>query len=277
MELIKAILLGAIQGITEFLPVSSTGHLVLAERLLNISQDKYGLTFDAALHLGTLVALLWYFKSEWLMLLRGGIKLITERKVTSHTQWLLVFLIIGTIPGMIFGLLLEHKVETVFRSPVLIAVTLIIFSGVLYYIEKIASRKRELDDLTVKDSIAVGLAQAVALVPGVSRSGITMGTGMWRGLSREAAARFAFLLSAPIIAGAGGVQLIKIAAAAAHGALSSSDLAFFAVGMISAAIFGYLTIKYFLRFLAKHSLMPFIYYRVILGILVIGLAVFHLI
>ena len=272
MELIKAVLLGAVQGISEFLPISSTGHLIIAENLLGISQEKYGLSFDAALHLGTLVALLWFFRFEWLQLFSSIIRIIEQRQVRTNSERLAILLMIGTIPGVFFGLVLEKKVETVFRSPILIALTLILFSGVLIYVEKVGKKMRDVKQMNWRDSLTVGLAQAVALVPGVSRSGITIAAGMWRGLTREEAARFAFLLSAPIIAGAGGLKLIKTIGLFASGELAFSELTFFAVGIASAAIFGYLTIKYFLRFVSRHSLYPFVVYRIVLGILVLILA-----
>ncbi|HCM37539.1 MAG: hypothetical protein UV55_C0008G0040 [Candidatus Gottesmanbacteria bacterium GW2011_GWC1_43_10] len=299
MELVKAILLGAVQGISEFLPISSTGHLIIAENLLGISQEKYGLSFDAALHLGTLIALLWFFRDDWKKLVLAAITKMSSSGLTGgsikidsrspigvedkfrgndirggndNSQRLAFLLLIGTVPGVLFGLLLEKKVETVFRSPVLIALTLILFSGVLIYVEKVGKKIRDIKQMNWRDSLTVGLAQAVALIPGVSRSGITISAGMWRGLRREEAARFAFLLSAPIIAGAGGLKLIKTIGLFASGELAFSELTFFAVGIVSAAIFGYLTIKYFLRFVSKHSLYPFVVYRIILGILVLLLA-----
>src|SRR3989344_3873264 len=245
MELVKAILLGAVQGISEFLPISSTGHLIIAENLLGISQEKYGLSFDAALHLGTLVALLWFFRFEWLQLFSSIIRIIEQRQVRTNSERLAILLMIGTIPGVFFGLVL---------------------------VEKVGKKMRDVKQMNWRDSLTVGLAQAVALVPGVSRSGITIAAGMWRGLTREEAARFAFLLSAPIIAGAGGLKLIKTIGSFVSGELAFSELTFFAVGIVSAAIFGYLTIKYFLRFVSRHSLYPFVVYRIVLGILVLLLA-----
>ncbi|KKS52099.1 MAG: Undecaprenyl-diphosphatase [Candidatus Gottesmanbacteria bacterium GW2011_GWA1_42_26] len=269
MELVKAILLGAVQGISEFLPISSTGHLIIAENLLGISQEKYGLSFDAALHLGTLIALLWFFRDDWKKLVLAAITKMSSSGLTGgsikidsrspigvedkfrgndirggndNSQRLAFLLLIGTVPGVLFGLLLEKKVETVFRSPVLIALTLILFSGVLIYVEKVGKKIRDIKQMNWRDSLTVGLAQAVALIP------------------------------APIIAGAGGLKLIKTIGLFASGELAFSELTFFAVGIVSAAIFGYLTIKYFLRFVSKHSLYPFVVYRIILGILVLLLA-----
>lgn len=271
MELIKAILLGAIQGVSEFLPISSTGHLILAENLLGISQEKYGLSFDAALHLGTLVAVLWFFRLDWLNLYTSILRIIKVKQVQSVSDKLVTLLVIGTIPGVVLGMLLEDYVDTVFRSPVLVAVTLILFSFVLIYVEKVGKKILNISKINWWDSLVVGLAQAIALVPGVSRSGITIAAGMWQGLTRAEAARFAFLLSAPIIAGAGGLKLIKTVNLFFQGDLTSSDMVFFAAGMVSAAVFGYLTIKYFLRFISKNSLHPFIIYRIVIGAIILGL------
>ena len=207
----------------------------------------------------------------WQELLNAGLSLIQRKKIVTNSEKLVVLLIIGTIPAMILGLLLEKKVETAFRSPLLVGISLILFSTVLWYVERVGRKYKTAGQMSFIDSLIIGTAQAVALIPGVSRSGITMAGGMWRGLARDEAARFAFLLSAPIIAGAGGLQIIKIIKLFIVDSLSFSDLLFFATGMISAAIFGYLTIKYFLRFISKNSLMPFVVYRVILGIVIITL------
>lgn len=270
-ELFKALLLGAIQGITEFLPISSTGHLILAEKLLGVSQTTFGLTFDAALHLGTLVAILWYFKKEWYRLFRSLIRIPEGELSDRKNIELLKLMLIGTVPAVILGLLFEDTVDTLFRSPQIVAISLIFFSGVLYYVEKIGKKLKDISMLNLFDGLVIGCAQAVALIPGVSRSGITIAAGMWRNLNREDSARFAFLLSAPIVAGAGGVKLLKTLSLFRSGGITNTDLSFFAVGMISAGIFGYFTIKYFLNFLARHTLHIFIVYRVILGILVLGM------
>lgn len=274
IELFKAIFLGAIQGIAEFLPISSTGHLILAEHILGVSQDKFGLTFDAALHMGTLVALLWFYFHQWQELVPAGLNIIKTRKIKTAQEKLVAILLLATIPGAAIGLLLEKKVETIFRSPELVAWSLIIFSFVLLYVEKTGKKIKKVEQMSWLDGLTIGFAQAIALIPGVSRSGITIATGMWKGLTRAESARFAFLLSAPIIAGAGGVQLLKAVSLFINHGLSSSELLFFAVGIISAAVFGYLTIKYFLRYLAHNSLMVFIWYRIILGIVILLLAPF---
>jgi len=278
IELFKAIVLGAVQGITEFLPVSSTGHLILFEKLLNISQETYGLTFDAALHLGTLLAVLWFFKNEWIKLIfviPNGVRNLAKRPTWSEIPQddkLFLLLFIGTIPAVLFGLLLEDAVNTVFRSPILVAAALILFSFVLIYVE-VASRKIKLiPQLKLLDGLIIGTAQAIALIPGVSRSGITIAAGLKRGLTREQAARFAFLLSAPIIAGAGGKKLLHLIELATSGQLTFNQQLFFVAGILSSAVFGYLTIKYFLKFISQHTLWPFIVYRIVLGLFIIILS-----
>lgn len=268
-ELFKAILLGAVQGITEFLPISSTGHLILFEKLLGISQDTYGLAFDAALHMGTLVAVLWFFRTDWVRLLTSLATIAKNKTIKTANERLIIFLILGTIPAMILGLLLEDLVDSLFRSPFLVGCMLILFSGILYYFEKVAERKKEITQLSNADIVVVGTAQAIALIPGVSRSGITMAAGMFRGLKRAEAARFAFLLSAPIVAGAGGKKLVDTMEFFSSGKLTYTELAFFVTGMVSAAIFGYLTIKYFMAYISKYSLYPFIAYRILLGVFII--------
>ena len=261
------ILLGAVQGITEFLPISSTGHLILIEKLLGISQENFGLTFDALLHLGTLISLLWFFKKDWLNIITTPFRL--KDKKNSQDLNLIKLLIVATIPGALFGLVLEKKVETVFRSPLLVGISLIVFSFVLVVVEKWSQKSKTIKDLKTKDAILTGFAQAVALIPGVSRSGITIAAGMWEGLTREQAAKFTFLISAPIIAGAGGKKLIDVILLFLNHQMPQGELWFYLSGMLSAAVFGYLTIKYFLKFISHNTLYPFIYYRIFLGLLVI--------
>jgi undecaprenyl-diphosphatase len=270
-ELFKALFLGTIQGVTEFLPISSTGHLILAEKVLGISQATYGLAFDAALHLGTLGAVLWFFRKEWVRLGSAFVSLLKKGKVATVSEQRVILLLIGTIPAVIIGLSLEDLVDSVFRSSALVAISLILFSFVLLYVEKIGKRNKTVDRLEKKDGFIIGLAQAVALIPGVSRSGITMAAGMFRGLTRSEAARFAFLLSAPIVAGAGGKKFVDTLQLFSEGKLGSSELMFFAVGMLSALMFGYLTINYFLRYIARHSLYIFIWYRILAGTLILFL------
>ena len=258
MNYVLAILAGAVQGLTEFLPVSSTGHLIIYEHIFNISQKEFGLAFDASLHLGTLFAVLIFFFKDYL-------------SVFNFKNNLFIKLVIGTIPAAILGLIFENLIENQFRSLTLIAYSLILFSFVMIAAEIYAKRQKQQKAISKRDSFVVGLAQSLALVPGVSRSGATISAGLFLGQTRASAARFAFLLSGPIIAGAGSKKFLDVAL---RENLTSADLQFFIVGIVSSAIFGYLTIKYFLKYLQKNTLYPFIIYRVILGALLILLPLF---
>jgi undecaprenyl-diphosphatase len=269
VDLLKAAFLGALQGLTEFLPVSSTGHLVLAQEALGLDHEKYGLAFDAALHLGTLVALLAYFGSRWLRLIEAGARSLTTRTLDDDGRlaWLIV---IGTIPAGVLGLMFEDEIEDAFRSPALVATMLIAFSAVFVSAEMLGKHTRRLPGATWIDAVIVGFAQALALVPGVSRSGATISAGMLRNFERADAATFAFLLSAPIIAAAVISQMPEVIGDFANGTLGWNDAAYFVTGLVTAGIVGYWAIAFLLRFLTTNTLMPFVYYRVGLGITVIG-------
>ncbi|OHA47763.1 MAG: undecaprenyl-diphosphatase UppP [Candidatus Terrybacteria bacterium RIFCSPHIGHO2_01_FULL_48_17] len=247
MNIFIAAILGAVQGLTEFLPVSSTGHLIVAEKWLGVSQERFGLTFDAALHLGTLTAVVLYF---W-----GDIaKLISfDRGVTR--LWMLV--VVGIVPAGIFGVLFEDAVATVFRSPW--AVILGLMGGSIAFVlaEKVGKRARELSSGNTRDALIIGLAQVFSFIPGVSRSGITIAAGLGLGFRRENAARFSFLMAIPLFAAAGLKRLTGIELAA----LGANDLLFFMIGTIAAAVSGYLVIAFLMRYLAQHSLFPFVWYR----------------
>lgn len=265
-DLLKAAVLGIVQGLTEFLPVSSTGHLIITEKLLNIDQEKYGLSFDAALHLGTLLALLAFFGTAWLRLAGGALRTVTQRSLADPEGRLAWLIVLGTIPAAVLGFLFESKIEDAFRSPFLVATMLILFSGVFLLAEAVAKRTRAIEELTWKDSVVIGFAQAIALVPGVSRSGSTICAGLFRDVKRPDAARFAFLLSAPVIAGAGGKQLLHVLKEFSDGKLGGDDAAFFATGFALAAIVGFISIAFLMRFLQTNSLRPFVYYRVAAGL-----------
>lgn len=249
-----AILAGVVQGLTEFLPISSTGHLIILEHIFNISQKEFGLAFDASLHLGTLLAVLTFFFKDYI-------------SIFNLKNILFVKLIIGTIPALILGLTFESFIENQFRSLSLVGFTLILFSLVMILAEKIAENQKSVGkEISQNDSLIIGLAQALALVPGISRSGATICAGLFLKQTRQSAARFAFLLSGPIIAGAGSKNFLDVIV---QGNLTSNDFNFFIVGIISSAIFGYLTIKYFLKYLQTNTLYPFIIYRVVLGLILI--------
>jgi len=267
-ELLEAALLGTVQGLTEFLPISSTGHLILTERALGIDQDRYGLTFDAALHLGTLLALLTFFGSTWLRLAGAGVRAAHRRSLDDPMGRMAWLILLGTLPAAVAGLLFEDVIADTLRSPWVVATALISFSAVFLLAEAVGRRRRAVEDLTWADSLIIGAGQAVALVPGVSRSGATICAGLFRDIDRRDAAHFAFLLSAPVVAAAGGKSALDFARALADGTLGRDDAAFFGVGLIFAAAVGYVTIGALLRFLASNSLRWFAGYRVALGLFV---------
>jgi len=270
-DLLKAAILGIVQGLTEFLPVSSTGHLVLLEKGMDISQDRFGLSFDAAIHLGTLLAILVYFWSTVLRLLTAWVGSIRARRwdidTDSRLAWLIV---IGTVPAAVIGFLFESTVEEKLRNPALVATMLILFSGALVLAELLGKRRLQASQLGATAALFIGLAQAVALIPGVSRSGITISAGLLAKLERQQAAVFAFLLSAPIVAGAGLKKVYDVVKEARNGLLGREDLQFFLVGFVLAAVVGYLTIRFMLAYLRGHSLYAFVVYRVALGVIVLA-------
>jgi undecaprenyl-diphosphatase len=265
-DIIKAAILGTVQGLTEFLPVSSTGHLIIAEDLLGIDEDRYGLAFDASLHLGTLIALLAYFGGRWLTLIRAGVDAAARRSLDDPEGRLAWLIVLGTIPAAVLGFIFEGWIEDTLRSTALVASMLIAFSVVFVLAERIGRRTRALTQLAVFDTVVIGLAQAVALVPGISRSGATISAGLFRDVGRRDAATFAFLLSAPIVAAAGLRGSAGALRDFANGTLGRDEAAFFITGMLFAAVVGYAAITFLLRFLATNSLIPFAIYRVALGL-----------
>jgi undecaprenyl-diphosphatase len=248
--------LGLVQGLGEFLPISSSAHLVLVPWLFG--WEDPGLTFDIALHFGTLIAVAIYFWKDWLRLFSKG---FTDTKSTDGR--LFWYLVLATIPGALIGFMLEKKAETVLRNPVLIAVMLIILGIILYWADRKSTKETEIKGITLKTSLLIGLSQALAVIPGVSRSGITMTTALLMGLTREAAARFSFLLSAPIIFGA---AVIKLPYVVSNPAMINSG---FVLGMIVSCITGLTAIGFLLRFVQTKTFLPFAWYRFILGAFVI--------
>lgn len=280
MTLIQAIILGIVQGLTEFVPISSSAHLVIIPWLFRWNDP--GITFDVSLHLGTLAALLWFFWSDWVRLVRSGVASIIERKIGNDSDRRLAwFLVIGTIPGGLAGLLAQSKIEELFHQPdtphtlgamTAMAVIIVLLGIALFVAERIARHLRGLNEVSLKDAVVIGLSQALAIFPGVSRSGSTITAGLALGLQRETAARFSFLLSAPIMLAAGLKSLLDVRSGLASGAMLQSDLLLFAIGFIAAAISGYLCIKYLLKFLQKNSTDVFVYYRWLLAVLIIVVA-----
>ncbi len=262
MDIMQAVVLGLVQGLGEFLPISSSAHLVLVPWLLN--WDYSGLTFDIALHVGTLISVVIYFWKDWLILLHKGFTSPKERE--GKLFW---YLVLATIPGALIGYLLEDIAETVFRNPALIACMLILLGVILYIVDRRGKKQIDVSHITLKTSFLIGLSQALAIIPGVSRSGITMTMALALGMTREGAARFSFLLSAPIILGA---ALVKVPALVANPSMIDAG---FLIGMAVACVSGLAAIGFLLRYVQTKTFLPFVVYRFALGILVFGVVLYR--
>ncbi|MFZ2804381.1 MAG: undecaprenyl-diphosphatase UppP [Patescibacteria group bacterium] len=265
----QSLVLGAVQGITEFLPVSSSGHLILARAVLGINTES-GLAFDAILQLGTILAAFLYFRKDVWRLMVNAWKIVTKgaKSVDATERILLYAIIVGTIPAGIAGLLLQKTMETDFRSPLIVAVMLLVGSALFVYAEKKSHQTHA--NPTVKDGWIVGAYQCLALVPGMSRSGSTISGGLLSGLSRESAIRFSFLLSLPIIAASGLLELVKVI----HSGPTDFTLTTLAIGFVTSFILGYIVISWLLKYLKTHSLMAFVWYRCALAVVVLMIVAF---
>ena len=281
MLILQAILLGLIQGITEFIPISSSAHLIIIPWLFGWNSPILeSLTFDVALHLGTLVALIVFFWQDWKNIIKAGFASIIERKINNQPERRLAwFIIIATIPAAIAGLSFEHTIENYFHSSpiqpnaMLTMALIIAMMGILLLLaDQFSKRTKNLNQISFLDSILIGISQACALFPGVSSSGVTLTSGLALGYSREAAARFSFLLSTPIIAGSGLKSLHHVYKGLKAGIITSSELMLFPIGLLSAAISGYFCIRFLINYLQKHSVNIFVYYRFALAALVIAVA-----
>jgi undecaprenyl-diphosphatase len=258
----QAVVLGILQGLSEFLPVSSSAHLTLAPWVFGW-QDP-GLSFDVALHVGTLAAVLWYFRAEWVRLLGAAARIVKRGgRIESAEERRVGLLVVATVPGAIAGLALERRAEEAFRAPALIAGALIIMGLILWVVDRAAPSRRSIDELGWRDAILIGVAQALALVPGVSRSGATITVGRACALTREGAAVFSFLMSMPIIAAAAVLKLPHV--------LQQGVTVPLALGVVSAAISSWLAITIVLRYVKSHSYGVFAIYRVILGVAILAL------
>lgn len=283
LSYLEAILLGLVQGLTEFLPISSSGHLIVIPWLFEIPSP--GLEFDVSLHLGTLVAVLIYFRNDFLAMaraipraLRNPVELMktpaeSEEEKSAKLLWLIA---LGCIPGATIGLTLESSIDEFFhsddnktRAVVIVAIAMMALGAMLFVAERVATHRRDVEQLNVRDAVIIGCAQALAaLVPGVSRSGATITAGLFRDFKRADAARFSFLLGAPLIAGAGAKSLIEIAGSE----FSSRDYLIFATGILTAAVSGLFAIAFLLRFLQSRSTLVFVGYRFAFGIMVLLVA-----
>ena len=266
LTVFQAFVLGALQGLAEFLPVSSSAHLALAPWAFGWPEP--GLAFDVALHVGSLVALLWYFRTEWIALARAALAIVAKRRIETIEERRVILLIIATIPGGIAGLLLEKKAETVFRAPALTAAALIVMGAVLWIVDARAPRNRDMNALTNRDALLVGVAQAFALIPGVSRSGATITAGRALGFDRASAATFSFMMCMPIIAAA---AILKVPKALAGGGVTLP----LAVAVLTAALSSALAINVLLRFVQTRGLGVFAIYRFVLGAAVLALVAYR--
>ena len=265
MSILSSIILGIIQGLTEFLPISSSGHLVIFHDILNW-QTADNLAFDVFLHWGTLVALVIYFYKDIIRYLTAFLKSLRHWNLKSDLDQKISWLIlISMIPAVLAGLFLNDIIDQLFRNIVSVAIFLIIIGILFLVVEKYCLKNKNLTSLTWGKSLILGLAQAVALIPGVSRSGATISTGLAMNLNRVEAARFSFLMSIPIVFAAG----LKKAWDLRHMALSSQGILIYLGGFLAAVIIGYLVIRFLLNYLKNHSLNIFAYYRILLGIVVL--------
>jgi undecaprenyl-diphosphatase len=265
MNLLHAVVLGALQGFAEVLPISSSAHLILVPWLLKWPES--GLTFDVALHLGTFLALAVYFRHDIVELAGSFFEVLATRSMDTPAKRLPFLIIAATVPAAVVGKLFEHQFEEIFRSrPLLIASALILFGLILGLADWMGARKRGLGDVKTGSAMTIGLFQCLALIPGVSRSGITITAGLMLGFTREAAARFSFLLSLPIVAGA---ALLKTLHIIKHGIPAGEGIPML-VGIAVSAVTGYISVAFLLRFVQKRSIAPFVWYRVLVGAAVIA-------
>lgn len=276
MVLYQAVILALVQALTEFLPVSSTAHLILFPWLLGWPDP--GEAFDVALHAGTLLAVILYFFKDWLTLAICGLggsypSGAPAEEVAQHRK-LFWYMVVGTIPGAILGKLFDKQIEEHLRLPAIIGVSMVGVGLLMWWADATAKQTRKLEDSNLGDGAVIGAAQALALWPGVSRSGITITAGLFRNFTREAATRFSFLLSAPVIAGAVVTKVPALIKLHKVGALEL-PLSTLAISILVSGLAGYVVIAFFLKYLQTHTLKPFVIYRVIFGIIILVLAFLH--
>lgn len=265
MTVFQAIVMGVIQGLSEFLPISSSAHLALTPWLLGWPAP--GLAFDVALHLGTLIALVWFFWQEWVTLAKAFVSILKKRKLETESERRVAFVVVATIPGALAGYLLQDYAKTIFRTPALTGVMLIVMGVVLWLVDRSAKQDRGITTMTWRDAILVGLAQMFAIVPGVSRSGSTITAGRAVGMTREAAAVFSFLLSLPIITAA-------VVFEGRH-AIENGITMPIVAGVIASAVSGWLAISVLLKFISRNSYGVFALYRLIVGAGVLAVAFYR--
>lgn len=264
MTIFHSLVLGIVQGISEFLPISSSGHLVVIPYLFG--WQPHSLSFDVALHFGTVIALAIFFWNDWMEIIKNGFKYLTNRDFEptskNYPKDILWQILVATIPAAVVGLILDKYVESYFHQPLLLALNFAFFGWLLWYVDKKYAKNQDPGKLTYKKSFWIGFAQSIALIPGVSRSGITMTAARMNGLNRENAARFSFLIGTPAMIGAFLLKFKDIAA---------NDLNLtFLVGVVASAIFGIISIKFLLDYLKKSDFSVFLWYRVALAIIIVA-------
>jgi undecaprenyl-diphosphatase len=277
LDIFQSIVLGIIQGLTEFLPISSSAHLLIVPWLFGWKDPAItSIQFDVALHMGTLIAVLVYFAADWRRLIVAFVRSLVERRIGDDPDRRLAwFLVIGSIPGAIVGVLAESKIDDLFHKPenvrtgiVIIAIMMILLAVLLWLAERIGKRTFDLRNLSFGTAIAIGVSQALAVIPGVSRSGSTITAGLFLNLKRDSAARFSFLLATPIVLGA-GLKKLYDALQTPSSAITSAQWPAYIFGFLAAAIAGFFCIYFLLRYLQRNSTLPFIVYRVLLGIVLL--------
>jgi undecaprenyl-diphosphatase len=259
VDLVAAALLGAVQGLTEFLPVSSSGHLILARAFFGWDPGRFGLAFDVACHVGTLLAVVAYFRGDVRSLTLAAPGALAGRDGSWERLGRLI--VVGTVPVVIVGVLFADAIETTLRSPAVVAVTLTIGAIGLIVAEMMGAKRRGEESIGYGEAFLIGVAQASALLPGISRSGATLTIAMLLGLRRESAARFVFLLSLPAVLAAAIKESMEVAKAGVEGL----PVLVFLVGLVVSAVVGYITVKYFIKYLAGHTLHGFAVYRLLLA------------
>jgi undecaprenyl-diphosphatase len=267
LELIEAVFLGIVQGLTEFLPISSSGHLLLGQYFLGLDQERFGLSFDAAIHTGTVLAVVSFFWRDLLGMLWAFLRSLRGPNFSDPHQRLAYLILVATVPAGLIGFLFEDFFETVVRSPWIVVVNLVLVGALFIVGEAVGHKSRRASKLHLMEAVGIGLAQAAALVPGISRSGATITLGLFLGLRRDEAARFSFLMSVPITTAA---ALLSLGEVAGEG-ISPYQALLFVSGCVSSGIVGYLAIRFLLNYLAGHSLRVFAYYRFGLAAVVVAL------
>ena len=272
LSIVQALVMGLTQGLTEFIPVSSSGHLVLVPWLFGWDdkvRDAFlvSIEFTVILHMGTLLALLAYFWRDWLKLIPAGLATIRDRSFQGDPDRKLAWLIVvATIPAVLVGPLLNDVIESAVREPARVALMLCVGAAILWLADRWGSKLREMDSITFGGALAIGVAQVLALVPGISRSGVSISAGLFLGLTREAAARFSFLMATPVVAGAGVWEARKLLSHDA--AAPNPEMHLVVIGFLTAAISGLLAIRFMLAFLRRQPLTVFVVYRVVAAIVV---------